>query len=66
MLISPLPTLLFREKMDIKKLPVSPVKSYEVEQSGPSVAFECPACSSEVSLNEIVEQKGNIRCVRCA
>ncbi len=53
-------------EMNFKKLPVSPVKSYEVEQSGPSVAFECPACNSEVSLNEIVEQKGNIRCVRCA
>lgn len=52
--------------MNFKKFPVAPVKSYEVEQSGPSVAFECPACNSEVSLNEIVEQKGNIRCVRCA
>lgn len=52
--------------MDMKKFTVSPVKSYEVEQSGPSVAFECPACSSEVNLNEIIEEKGNIRCVKCA
>jgi len=52
--------------MDMKKLLISPVKSYEVEQTGPSVAFECPACSSEVSLNEIIEQKGNIRCVKCS
>ncbi|MBI1978567.1 MAG: hypothetical protein HYS62_00725 [Candidatus Aenigmarchaeota archaeon] len=51
--------------MNFKKLPTSPVKSYEVEQAGPSVAFECPACSSEVGLNEIVEQKGNIKCVKC-
>ncbi len=52
--------------MNFKKFPISPVKSYEVEQSGPSVAFECPACSSEIGLNEIIEQKGNIRCVKCA
>ncbi|MBU5536967.1 MAG: hypothetical protein QW818_03650 [Candidatus Aenigmatarchaeota archaeon] len=51
--------------MNLKKLPISPVKSYKVEQSESRVAFECPACSSEVSLNEIIEEKGNIRCVKC-
>ena len=51
--------------MNMRKLSMSPVKSYEVEQVGPSVAFECPACSSEVGLNEIIERKGNIRCVKC-
>ena len=51
--------------MNLKKLSISPVKSYEVERSGPSVAFVCPACSNEVNLEEIVEEKGSIRCVNC-
>ena len=51
--------------MNMRKLSMSPIKSYEVEQQSPAVAFECPACSSEVSLNEIIEEKGNIRCVKC-
>lgn len=51
--------------MNIKKLSISPVKSYEVEQSGPNVAFVCPSCNNEVDLHEIVEEKGSIRCVNC-
>jgi hypothetical protein len=51
--------------IDMKKASALSVKSYEVEQSGPTVAFECPTCSNEVNLNDIVEDEGNIRCVRC-
>ncbi|MBI2547479.1 MAG: hypothetical protein HYW23_03470 [Candidatus Aenigmarchaeota archaeon] len=52
--------------MYIKKLSIPSVRSYEVEQAGPSVAFECPTCTREVSLNEIIEEKGTIRCVKCS
>lgn len=51
--------------MNFRNLPISPIQSYEVEQAGPSVAFECPVCNSEISLSEIVEKNGSIRCVKC-
>ncbi len=52
--------------MEFKKLPSMQVRSYEVEPSGPKVAFECPSCTREVNISEIIEQGGNIRCVKCS
>lgn len=37
----------------------------DVEQLGPTVAFVCPTCSNEIDLNEIVEERGNVRCINC-
>ncbi|MBI2084186.1 MAG: hypothetical protein HYT70_01035 [Candidatus Aenigmarchaeota archaeon] len=51
--------------MPLKKLPISFVKSYDIEQPLRVVAFVCPSCSSEVDLHEIVEDKGLIRCSYC-
>lgn len=31
----------------------------------PTVGIVCPACGTEVSLNEIIERKGSVSCVYC-
>ncbi len=46
--------------------PKTVVKSYEIEHKGPSVVFECPICTSEVQLHEIMEVGGKVKCINCA
>ena len=50
--------------MDVKKFQEMDVKETQ-KKFGAAVAFECPSCGSEVSLNEIIEKTGSIRCVKC-
>ncbi len=50
--------------MNIKRLS-APEISYEIPQFTPHVAFECPECRSEVNLDEIIEQNGTVKCMKC-
>lgn len=40
-------------------------KIFNLTKPSPAVGFICPACGSEVGVNEIIENKGNIGCKSC-
>lgn len=50
--------------MNFKK-PMLPTRTFEFKEEPSPVAFICPACSSEVSIKEIIERNGRIGCVKC-